>query len=637
MKKTILLALVLIFSIGQIQPSFAYENLSGWLATDDNPMRDTQNEIAKEFEPGAIGNGRPLVKLLREGISGIPKLEIKDKNHIASIHAKLRESTEIAIWLYLSHQADVPVKHQERAEKTLQEMFQFKQNLSSKLHLFNMVVEDSENYLLGFNHEGTVGLSIELIDILYTMSPSLLGQYIFHESIPEHFKIPHSDGEEVDREDHRVVYNEIQVPIFDENDVRRLGQIFRSLINNPENIPARVEVGQKFQRAKEAASEHLRPKSIEELEKIYMVRRAMLLRTASAKSAKQDVPDEQGIAAQILSLIGEAPSNTLVVVGIDTDGIESAQVNKIIRGLRDLSAPNVKVIARASLRDLTQEVQRNLIEKPHAKAIIVVSEDNADKVKADISRRDALIIPVKREFKHLSMKELEKIYKAQRATMQNALFFSDDGIAYRAEQFKYALVKLLQEHPNVDFGVAIDTDIGGIEQAGDIAALWKVIDQLENMTDEKGSKTFPKLHGIRGSASDGTLMQRIKETLTENPDITFDANNLFLAVKQTNIDTNIFDSLKGAAWITGIDDSNAGQEIYIPVLESITLTLMAALNADLESIKSFYDSIAENPITLEDLSNMIENRIFAILPKMIRQTQNLRELYERVRNIYLAA
>jgi len=209
-------------------------------------------------------------------------------------------------------------------------------------------------------------------------------------------------------------------------------------------------------------------------------------------------------------------------------------------------------------------------------------------------------------------------------------------ITYNAELFKHNILQLLQKYPNIKFAIAIDTDIGGIEQAGDIAALWKVIDQLENMTDEKGDELFPNLHCVRGSASEGTLMRRIKENLTENPNVVFNTNNLFLVGSQINIDTNIFDSLKGTAWITGIDDSRAGKESILPVFESITLSLMAALNVDLERIKSFYDSIANEPITIELLRDMKQNRLFKILPKMTRQTQNLRELYERVRDIYLA-
>jgi len=208
---------------------------------------------------------------------------------------------------------------------------------------------------------------------------------------------------------------------------------------------------------------------------------------------------------------------------------------------------------------------------------------------------------------------------------------------YNAELFRHNVLQLLQKYSDIDFGIVIDTDIGGIEQAGDIAALWKIIDQLENMTDEKGDKLFPNLRCVRGSASDGTLMTRIKEKLTENPNVVFNTNNLFLVGRQTNIDTNIFDSLKGTAWITGIDDSQAGHKGILPVFESITLSLMAALNVDLERIKSFYDSIANKPITIELLRDMKQNRLFKILPKMTRQTQNLRELYERIRDIYLAA
>jgi hypothetical protein len=213
---------------------------------------------------------------------------------------------------------------------------------------------------------------------------------------------------------------------------------------------------------------------------------------------------------------------------------------------------------------------------------------------------------------------------------------NSEEITYQAALFKHNLLKVLQENPEKIMAVAIDTDIGA-EQQAQIMPVWIAIDQIADMRNERGDSLFPNLRKIRGSGSDGTLMQRIQEELIDNPKIMLEKSDLFLVGRQANINNSVFDSLKGEAWITGIDDSKAGREVYLPVFEAITLTFMAALKADIESLKNFYNSISEEPVTIERLREMIRNKLIYILPKMTRKTQSLRGLYERVRTIYLAA
>jgi hypothetical protein len=224
--------LIAFFGI-QVLPAYSFQNLSGWLASDSNPMRETQGDVAKELEPGAIGNGRPLVRLLKEGTDGIKKLEMSDGDYDTATLEKVREGIKLASRIYLSNKTQVPSTHSDRTEKASLELTLLYQSLTEKLFLFNAIVEDGENYLLGFNYEGSIGLSVELVDLLYDVSPELLAQYIFHECVPEHFKSAKQDtGSEVDRTDHRIVYKEIQTPVFGEWKVKELGMIFRHIINN---------------------------------------------------------------------------------------------------------------------------------------------------------------------------------------------------------------------------------------------------------------------------------------------------------------------------------------------------------------------------------------------------------------------
>jgi hypothetical protein len=68
--KVISLILLAAFSISPSSTSYAFENLGASLASDTslNPERtkDVQNDIGHNLEPGAIGNGKPLLDLVAE-------------------------------------------------------------------------------------------------------------------------------------------------------------------------------------------------------------------------------------------------------------------------------------------------------------------------------------------------------------------------------------------------------------------------------------------------------------------------------------------------------------------------------------------------------------------------------------------
>ena len=83
----------------------------------------------------------------------------------------------------------------------------------------------SEDYLLGFNYQEKIGLSVELIDWLYSISPLRLAQYIYHECVPE-------KGISPDREDHRIIYREIHSAVFGNNEVVAMGSNLRVFIFN---------------------------------------------------------------------------------------------------------------------------------------------------------------------------------------------------------------------------------------------------------------------------------------------------------------------------------------------------------------------------------------------------------------------
>ena len=78
--RLISLILIITFVTTQISPAYAYENLGASLLGDNslNPdrTRDGRNDIGHQLEPGAIGNGQPLIDLVQGKLP--KKIEITD-------------------------------------------------------------------------------------------------------------------------------------------------------------------------------------------------------------------------------------------------------------------------------------------------------------------------------------------------------------------------------------------------------------------------------------------------------------------------------------------------------------------------------------------------------------------------------
>lgn len=236
MIKVMTLVLTLVFTVTQMQPVFATQNLSVWLAHDQDPMRDTRNDIAGKLKPGAIGNGQPLIDLVSGALPERISLDGSTEN-------SLREAIDLAIELHLRNRSNIATTYEDRADQALADLYALKNELRSRVHIFDSLIEGPEDYLLGFNAEGLVGLSIGLVKTLHSISPELLAQYIYHECIPEHYgRDPLT--KETDREEHRRNYKELQTAIFGEEAVSQLGRIFRDKIMRGEASKEKLTVEQ---------------------------------------------------------------------------------------------------------------------------------------------------------------------------------------------------------------------------------------------------------------------------------------------------------------------------------------------------------------------------------------------------------
>ena len=203
-----------------------------------------------------------------------------------------------------------------------------------------------------------------------------------------------------------------------------------------------------------------------------------------------------------------------------------------------------------------------------------------------------------------------------------------------AEVFKATLMGILAEHPDKLYFMGIEDDIGeSTNQKTQMMPIYKAINEIDALKDNKGNKLFPNLMVNRGSAAG--LVATVEKLRGEGR---LELNNAFIGARKLSVVGKAFEKIQGEGrvWITAIDDSREGD--YLPVFEAITLNMLAYANADLAAIKNFYDAISDAPIDSIVLQEMIKNRIIYILPKMTKFSgKELRELYELAHQVYISA
>jgi len=260
--KVIAVVLAITFSSGQLSAvqlstDSSNNNLGPSIAldTDINPARSkpVQNDISGALEPGAIGNGVPLLELaqgkpLPQRITDwTTELELKYGKR-DEFYNKIAISIDCALgaikWASLFRR--IPGEHSQRVRDTVENLVALRDNLSKLCYLFNADIRSKEDYLIGFNRDGYFGYSVELIDRLYDISPKRLAQYLFHECVPE-------EGPVTDRAFHRTVYDVIQHAVFRGREVADLKSDFRGFIDEKaEDAFATVENARKSYVARKA-------------------------------------------------------------------------------------------------------------------------------------------------------------------------------------------------------------------------------------------------------------------------------------------------------------------------------------------------------------------------------------------------
>ncbi len=217
MRKLLSIVLCLSVILGGVSPLFANDTLSPPLLSGDMASAGKRTDVAKEVKPGAIADGTELEALLRNELP--ERIPVNGSGYVQSILDMVRYGTFLAIRSYLENRAAVPEEYAGRAREAYENLLKIYYYPKKHLYLFRSKVNGYSDYNLGFSSGDKIGLSVGLISFLNHNNPDLLAQYIFHECVPER---PCSG-----RDDHRLIYTEIQTPIFGVEAVEALGEQFR--------------------------------------------------------------------------------------------------------------------------------------------------------------------------------------------------------------------------------------------------------------------------------------------------------------------------------------------------------------------------------------------------------------------------
>lgn len=579
------------------------------IKTDDRNITGRLADMGKTGLLGAIGNGRPLAELAEGKLP--PRAVLSDEQY-QEIVKKLKKAIELAIRFSTAKDSSVEMSYRPRAREALANLVFLKNNLSNHLYLFNAVVKGPEDYLVGFNFKEYRGIAIELVNGLYEISPRRLAQYIYHECVQE-------EGDITSRNDHRAIYNNIQSTIFGREEVLALKKDLRSFIDS---------------RQPQAVNTNIEGNNIEypDIEKYRQDRDGL-----SSGVIKYGVTNEEWYD-KTEALISSMNATKAFIEYAEKLWWEKSH-SSINVYVRDPTRYHYYLYLVKPILSMTSDIAefRSILSQAVASFNIInipiTCEFEAHQYEQDgINQIEGLPVKTERTSDDASIFDLTRAIEFVNSKLPSKMSIVVNDLPVRAKLFTANLTQILAQHQDQLFFMGIETDIG-LDQKAQIMPIYKAIDEIKDMKDADGKPLFPNLVVKRGKAAD-----LVAEVASLKEDGKLALNNTFIGARKLSVDNRLYDSIKGEgkAWISAIDDSRPGD--YLPVFESITLSMMAYLNADITAIKNFYDAISEKPIDTATLQDMVRNRIIYILPRSTKfDIKQLRDLYELAQQLHTAA
>jgi phosphomannomutase len=225
--------------------------------------------------------------------------------------------------------------------------------------------------------------------------------------------------------------------------------------------------------------------------------------------------------------------------------------------------------------------------------------------------------------------EDSRIEKILRPTTPEELMKAQDFYVYNMIR---NLRKLTAQDPEKKHLLAINMEIGGEYQQVFTNNLLKKISELQ------GKGEFGNLLTIRGRNAED-LAVKVSDLVDDTEGL--DMNGVVIITRNIDIEEKRYSAVQGRAVIAGIEDrGDIVSQSYLPVLETISIALGIAYGKDYEAIKSIYDIITEDDVTLspDQYEQILTGRIIRIIPRARAfNTDDLRALYQRALEILIRA
>jgi len=198
--KTICLLLVATFLAGQVYAADSVMSCVGaHLVSDDiaqgtphDRTGTTKDDVAGDALPGAIGNGKPLIALLR-GRNALPPKLCLSEVRLRAIRGKIYGAIHKAIRLTTENVGQIEEPElRGLAAQTVRNLISFDSHLSKELYPMNADRTGPEDYLVGsaldlFEMDEKAAIAVDFMDFLYqkyAADPAVaelrLAQYLFH-------------------------------------------------------------------------------------------------------------------------------------------------------------------------------------------------------------------------------------------------------------------------------------------------------------------------------------------------------------------------------------------------------------------------------------------------------------------------
>jgi 6-phosphofructokinase len=292
----------------------------------------------------------------------------------------------------------------------------------------------------------------------------------------------------------------------------------------------------------------------------------------------------------------------------------------------------VKEVPPAETREQEIDTLGRIIAGMEARLTTTASVEERQHLTAQLKEAREELEVLVREESHAGRGESARTTAADALTADELFKAVSDGMPLRAQRFVENIFRSLTERRDKasdrekTIVLGIDTDIGQNYQNSALAAtLYPAIRRLKALKDEKtGKELFPNLMVVIKA---GAALEEELVGLKNAGEI--DLANTFAVVREANLAVGVFDKIKNAAWITAINDTNAKDGTYLPIFEALTLSMMAASDADAEAIKELYNEIAAEEKSAEDIRTMIGEKIIRLLPKDMNRFDN-----RKVKNLY---